>query len=324
MGALTATRAAWAWGQQYLPEDRGSRYLTLAILGSLLAHALLGMSVLFTGWLSSPVIAHRGDALFADTSSDQDEKAAPAPPAPVRPPAPERPVDEGPRPAPRALTRAQPPAPEPRAAPAAPRVADVTPSRPPDPPREMAKAVPPPPAGEEPAYEGRSAQSSSAVPAPRTSAETAPPPAAPAPAGEPRVASVPRPPPSSGGGAAPSQPRGGGGGIFQGSQGGVVGQPVPLDTPDPNYRDYMARVRQQIYAKWVYPREAQDRELRGRLVVEFQIGKDGRLLTLDLITSSGEYVLDSSALNAVKHAERYTPLPDAMQRDVLPVAAIFK
>ena len=85
----------------------------------------------------------------------------------------------------------------------------------------------------------------------------------------------------------------------------------------------MARVRQQIYAKWVYPREAQDRELRGRLVIEFQIGKDGRLLSLDLVTSSGEYILDTSALNAVKHAERYPPLPDAMQRDVLPIVAIF-
>jgi hypothetical protein len=28
-------------------------------------------------------------------------------------------------------------------------------------------------------------------------------------------------------------------------------------------------------------------------------------------------------LNAVKMAERYPPLPEAMQRDVLPVVAIF-
>jgi len=84
-----------------------------------------------------------------------------------------------------------------------------------------------------------------------------------------------------------------------------VGQPVPLDTPDPNYREYMQRVRQRIYAKWDYPREARDRELAGRLVIEFHI------------------VLDSSALNAVKMAERYPPLPEAMQRDVLPVVAIF-
>jgi TonB family protein len=116
---------------------------------------------------------------------------------------------------------------------------------------------------------------------------------------------------------------GGGGGSFRGSQGGVVGQPVPLDTPDPNYREYMQRVRQRIYAKWNYPREAQNRELAGRLVIEFHIGKDGQLLSLELVSSSGELVLDSSALEAVKMAERYPPLPEAMQRDVLPVVAIF-
>jgi TonB family protein len=139
-------------------------------------------------------------------------------------------------------------------------------------------------------------------------------------AGDTRVASVPRTfSPSAGTLGLP----GGGGGGFRGSQGGVVGQPVPLDTPDPNYREYMQRVRQRIYAKWDYPREARDRELAGRLVIEFHIGKDGQLLSLELVSSSGESVLDSSALNAVKMAERYPPLPEAMQRDVLPVVAIF-
>ena len=37
----------------------------------------------------------------------------------------------------------------------------------------------------------------------------------------------------------------------------------------------------------------------------------------------GELVLDNSALDAVKMAERYPALPDAMRRDVLPVVAIF-
>ena len=115
----------------------------------------------------------------------------------------------------------------------------------------------------------------------------------------------------------------GGGSGFQGSQGGVVGQAVPLDTPDPNYREYMQRVRQRIYAKWSYPREAQYRDLHGKLAIEFHIGKDGQLLSLELITSSGEVILDASAMNAVKMAERYPPLPDAMRRDVLPVVAIF-
>jgi len=115
----------------------------------------------------------------------------------------------------------------------------------------------------------------------------------------------------------------GAGGGFQGSQGGVVGQAVPLDTPDPNYREYMQRVRQRIYAKWSYPHEAQSRELNGKLAIEFHVGKDGQLLSLELIASSGEAILDASALNAIKMAEYYPPLPEAMRRDVLPIVAIF-
>ena len=85
----------------------------------------------------------------------------------------------------------------------------------------------------------------------------------------------------------------------------------------------MQRVRQRIYAKWSYPREAQNRELYGKLVIEFHIGKDGQLLSLELLQSSGEHVLDISAMNAVKLVELYPPLPEAMRRDVLPVVAIF-
>ena len=85
----------------------------------------------------------------------------------------------------------------------------------------------------------------------------------------------------------------------------------------------MQQVRQRIHAKWRYPSEAQNRDLQGKLVIEFHIAKDGQLLSLELLQSSGEHVLDISALNAVKLAERYPPLPEAMRRDVLPVVAIF-
>jgi protein TonB len=98
---------------------------------------------------------------------------------------------------------------------------------------------------------------------------------------------------------------------------------VPLDTPDPNYRDYMHKVRQRIYANWRFPSEPNPREISGRLVIEFLIGKDGQLLKAEIVQPSGEHLLDISAMSAVKLADRYPPLPDAMQRDVLPVVAIF-
>jgi len=289
MGLLETARPTWAWGRRFLPEDRTSRYLVIAVLGSLLVHALVAMSVLFTGWLSHLVIAERGELLFVDTVPEKLKEAS------------------------------QPPPREDRAVPAAPRRAEAAPPRPPES-REATRAMaPPPPQAEEPAYEGRNAQAPSPPQPVRAQAETPPRQSASSLAGDARVASVPPTfsPPT----GALGQPGGGGG--FRSSQGGVVGQAVPLDTPDPDYREYMQRLRQRIYAKWDYPREAQNRELAGRLVIEFHIDKDGQLLSLELVSSSGEPVLDSSALNAVRMAERYPPLPDAMQRDVLPVVAIF-
>jgi TonB family protein len=314
MEMLETGRPAWAWGRRFLPEDRTSRYLVIAVSCSLLVHVLVGMSVLFTGWLSNPVIAYRGELLFVDATPEKPREAA-------SPDTPSRQVGPVPRPIVSPADRSEPPVREARAAAAAPKIAE-----PPSPrlsePREAPRAVAPPPApqGEEPAYEGRSAQAPGPTLAAKAASEAPPQPSSPSLAGDTRVASVPRTfSPSAGALGLP----GGGGGGFRGSQGGVVGQAVPLDTPDPNYREYMQRVRQRIYAKWSYPREAQNRELAGRLVIEFHIGKDGQLLSLELVSSSGELVLDSSALDAVKMAERYPPLPEAMQRDVLPVVAIF-
>src|SRR5262249_35402044 len=90
------------------------------------------------------------------------------------------------------------------------------------------------------------------------------------------------------------------------------------------YRDYMQKVRQRIYSNWRLPNdEPYPREISARLVIEFLIGKDGQLLKAEIVQPSGEHLLDISAMRAVKLADRYPPLPDAMQRDVLSVVAIF-
>src|SRR5262249_22806554 len=177
-----------------------------------------------------------------------------------------------------------------------------------------------PPAAEEPAYEGHNAQEPAPTRTAKTQPEAEPPPRSRSAGGDTGLASVPRPAPVLG---SPIKGGGGSGSYYQGSQGGVVGQPVPLDTPDRNYRDYMQKVRQRIYANWRSPSEPHPREISGRLVIEFLIGKDGQLLKAEIVQPSGEHLLDISAMSAVKLADRYPPLPDAMQRDVLPVVAIF-
>jgi TonB family protein len=320
MRVLEAARPWMSWGPDPLPKARTARYLTVAVLGSLLVHLLVGTALLLTGWLGNPVIAQRGE-LFVETSTDRPSEPAPEG-DPGRPVTPSVAARARPRAVPAQPVRPEPPAA--RVAPPVPRAAAPSPgtarSAEPRQPLAPPPAPPPPPPAEEPAYEGRNARApvppriAKAEPAREAAPSTAPP------GRESREAMVTPPAPTFAPGA--TQGSSGGGG-FVNSQGGVVGQPVPLDTPDPDYREYMQRVRQRIYANWRYPQGAHRQDLYARLVIEFHIGRDGQLLKADIIESSGEMVLDASAMSAVKLAERYPPLPEAMRRDVLPIIAIF-
>ena len=59
----------------------------------------------------------------------------------------------------------------------------------------------------------------------------------------------------------------------QGGRGGVEGEPVPLDSPDPKYAEYFDLVREKIRENWGYPREAADRGIEGQLLIEFHIAE---------------------------------------------------
>src|SRR5499426_126785 len=154
MRIFEAARPVWAWGSDLLPEDRPSRYLVGAVMGSLLLHLLVVVAVLFTGWLHNPVIANRGDLLFVEPTPAKTDEPAPA----DRPDPPARPDRVKPQPTPVA-----PPVATSRTAPQAPRAAAVTPPAPRAPEPRTAQAPPtpatsaPPPAREELPYEGRNA-----------------------------------------------------------------------------------------------------------------------------------------------------------------------
>jgi protein TonB len=119
------------------------------------------------------------------------------------------------------------------------------------------------------------------------------------------------------------QPGAGGGGL-RGGRGGVEGEPIPLDTPEPKYQDYFNKIREKIKANWIYPREAGDRGLQGELLLEFHIAKDGRLAFLELRNSSGAEILDRFAMNAVRLAQPFPPVPDDIAKQALSINGLFK
>jgi protein TonB len=278
------------------PQPGPWRRISVAVGASLLAHLGLVGLVLLVGYFVPPVIVKKGEPIFVELPKPEE----PAPRGnPALPPGPSS------RPSP-------PPAPKlPPAVKPAPKVETARPAPKPEPaPTRIAKAAPVEPEGTKPA--------------PATPTEEAKPEPTAPPAGEPKVA-LSKPsidlPPSLQGGTGGGRP-GGGGGLL-GGRGGIEGEPVPLDTTDPRYTDYFEQIRRRIRENWIYPREAGERGIGGQLLIEFGIRKDGWLQFVDLRRSSGVSVLDQYALNALKLAQPFPPVPDSVAKNTLGIAGIF-
>jgi len=319
-------RAAWVWCLKYLPEDRTNRYLVVTVVVSVLLHVLVGLLMIVGGSTEQRIISKRGESLLVDIAPDKPKETAPLgnPSRPVGPDAPAPPRQAAP-PAPKvAPIPPAPPsaaaAPAPRPAPPAPKVADA--------PKEEPKAPPAPPKPEEgpgpkaapPAPAPEPAQTAKAPPPqPSTPPQSSTPPpqlGAPTP---PRVASAP--PESS---ATAGMFRRGGGGGLKGGRGGIEGEPIPLDTPDPRYQDYFNQIRERIKSKWIYPYEASSRGIGGELSIEFGIAKSGELQFIERRRSSGVELLDDYAMRAVQLASPFPPVPDAISKSGLPIHGIFR
>ena len=139
-------------------------------------------------------------------------------------------------------------------------------------------------------------------------------------AGGPKVAAVPDVRSALGRGGP-----GGAGGRGEG-RAGIEGEPIPLDSKDPKYNDYLDRIRRMIKAKWVYPCVKNDATGRceyksAQLVIEFGILKEGRVPFVTVLKQSEFDIYDEYAANAVKLASPFPPVPPAMMAAVKPGSA---
>lgn len=120
---------------------------------------------------------------------------------------------------------------------------------------------------------------------------------------------------------------GGGGGALAGrGRGGITGEPIPLDTPGPDYRDYFEQLRRMIQAKmgWPCAHRSRDRDCEDRnaeLFIEFGILKDGKLGFIEIRQSSGMAAYDQYSENAIKLASPFPPLPAALLAAMKPGSA---
>src|SRR5262245_4785867 len=212
---------------------------------SLAIHLAILAALLWAGGPGSIYTVKRGEPLFVDLPQ-ADEPAQRGAPAGEKP-APPLPKVQPTPPAPRVAT----PPPKPASPPA--RLEARAPERP-------SPATPPPPAPEAPSGElprVASAPPKAAEAPPSEPDRTPEPPREPTPPSPaPRVAAVPQSTPPAPdirkelrrGGPGP----GGAGGRGEGWS-GIEGEPIPLDSSDPKFNDYLDRIRRMIKEKWGYP-----------------------------------------------------------------------
>ena len=243
-------------------------------------------------------LAQRG-APAAPASAPKAMATPPAPPAVKAQPQP-RLAPSPPRPSPReARVPQQPRAPEQTAAVSPP----ARPATPEPPAPDGLQAPTPPPTAAEPMV-------NEPARAPETPPREASPP-------QPRVATVPPQPPLVD--SRTALRRGGPGGAGGSGEGwaGIEGEPIPLDSSDPKYNDYLERVRRMIKEKWGYPcikdiATGHCDYKSARLVIVFGILKDGRVPMLEVAQQSGYAVYDDYAANAIRLAQPFPPVPASL------------
>ena len=78
-------------------------------------------------------------------------------------------------------------------------------------------------------------------------------------------------------------------------------RPTFMGSPDP--KSFLTR---WVYQYLKYPKAALDNGVQGRVIVEFTIGKDGKLYDVHVVRSASE-ALDDEALRVIKASPKWKP-----------------
>jgi len=99
---------------------------------------------------------------------------------------------------------------------------------------------------------------------------------------------------------------------------------VNIGTQSIKYASYMKHIKDKVQNVWVYPEDARENGIQGRLLVYFSIAKDGSLYRLSLVRSSGSKILDDAAMQAIRDAAPFPKLPNRFHLDRLNIYATFE
>jgi len=91
-------------------------------------------------------------------------------------------------------------------------------------------------------------------------------------------------------------------------------------------RNFLILIRKKIESKKKYPMSARNAGIEGRSEVKITILKDGQLEKVEIINSSGSEILDNAALESVRNAVPFPPIPSNLGRNKIEMSIylVFK
>ena len=98
---------------------------------------------------------------------------------------------------------------------------------------------------------------------------------------------------------------------------------ISLESREPEYIDYLGKIKAMVKNHWIFPPEARQRRESGRLTAVFTVDNQGELLRIVVEESSGYSILDHAALEGVRGAAPFPPFPDHITLPRLNIRAHF-
>lgn len=102
------------------------------------------------------------------------------------------------------------------------------------------------------------------------------------------------------------------------------GDRIDLNTTDYRYIGYFTSLRKAFELVWSYPSQAVRLGLEGVVRIDFAISKDGSLKYAKITSTSGHEILDLAAVEALKAASPYAPLPSELNKEHLVISGSFR
>jgi protein TonB len=96
-----------------------------------------------------------------------------------------------------------------------------------------------------------------------------------------------------------------------------------LNTDDIRFGSFYRRLENAVYGVWRYPREAAERGIEGTTPVKITFDREGKVVQVDLLESSGSRILDTEVVRTLNEIGPIGSLPRGYVGDTFKVIAFF-